>query len=339
MFTVFSVGYQFRTDDSLIDAVLKNTDKIRELYFAWEDFPNGRNTLSGNNLNIYEARKKQAEDFKRLRAEGIGLNLLLNGNCYGKYAQSRAFFCKIGDAVDYLKENFGLSSVTTTSPLIAKFFKQNFPDLEVRASVNMEIGTVEGMDYIAELFDGFYLKREFNRNFEKLTLARNWCDKNGKKLYGLANSGCLNFCSSHIFHDNLVAHENEISEMDNAYQFVGQCWDYLKKKEKQKDWLRLTNFIRPEDIKLYENYFDGIKLATRVNSNPGRIIGAYCKESFSGAISELLEPNHSGIFYPAVIENKKIPESFAEKVLKCSKNCGECSFCSEVQKTATVILE
>ena len=45
------------------------------------------------------------------------------------------------------------------------------------------------------------------------------------------------------------------------------------------------------------------------------------------------------IFYPEVIENKKIPEAFGEKVLKCNKNCGECGFCHEVQETATVVLE
>ena len=69
----------------------------------------------------------------------------------------------------------------------------------------MEIGTTIGMDYIADLFDSFYLKREYNRNLQIITKAREWCNANGKKLYGLANSGCLNFCSTHIFHDN--AHE------------------------------------------------------------------------------------------------------------------------------------
>ena len=47
-----------------------------------------------------------------------------------------------------------MASVTTTSPLIAKFIKNNFEELEVRASVNMEIGTVQGLDYLAEYFDG-----------------------------------------------------------------------------------------------------------------------------------------------------------------------------------------
>ena len=52
-----------------------------------------------------------------------------------------------------------------------------------------------------------------------------------KKLFMLANSGCLNFCSAHNFHDNLVAHEADISKMDNAYNFSGICHEYLKNTE------------------------------------------------------------------------------------------------------------
>ena len=70
---------------------------------------------------------------------------------------------------DYIKNKFGLASVTTTSPLIAKFVKNNFEDLEVRASVNMEIGTVEAMEYVSCYLDSYYIKREYNRDFEKIS--------------------------------------------------------------------------------------------------------------------------------------------------------------------------
>ena len=335
----FSVGYQIRKDNSFTRALLKNKEKISEIYFSWEDFPNGRNiSLMKEELSVYEAREKHNSDFDLIFNEGIGFNLLLNGNCYGKHAQSRAFFCKVGDTVDYLREKYGLAVVTTTSPLIAKFLKQNFPQIEVRASVNMEIDPIQGMDYIADWFDSFYLKREYNRDMKKIVTAKEWCDQNGKKLYGLANSGCLNFCSAHTFHDNLVSHESEIAEMDNAYQFEGQCWQYLGKPEKRWDWLRITNFIRPEDVYKYDNLFDGLKLATRVTKNPAGIIEAYCTGSFSGNIPDLLEPDHAGVFYPEIIENKKIPDSFAEKVLNCQKNCKECGYCNNVQKDATIVL-
>lgn len=335
----FSVGYQLRKDDLLVSAVKEYAKRIGEVYFSFEDLPNGRNTLSALDMNRYAAREKQERNLAELSETGVSFNLLLNGNCYGKNAQSRAFFCKIGDTVDYLQMRYGLKSVTTTSPLIAKFLKQNFSEIEVRASVNIGIEGITAMDYVAEYFDSFYLKREYNRNLKELKSAKEWCNKNGKKLYGLANSGCLNFCSAHTFHDNLVSHESEIAEMDNAYEFEGQCHLYLSNAEKREKWLRISNFIRPEDVHLYEEYFDGLKLATRVNSNPKRVISAYCKGSFSGAVTDLLEPNHSRLFYPQIIENKKISSDFAQTVLNCSKNCEECDYCNNIQKAATVILE
>lgn len=334
----FSVGYQ-PENDNLIKVMENNLSLIREVYFSFGDFPGGRNMSALNSeLSKWEAIDRQREDLKKLSALGIKLNLLLNGTCFGAQAQSRGLFHKIGDTLDFLEKDYNLTCVTTTSPLVAKFIKQNFSGLEVRASVNMEIGTAEGMDYISDYFDSFYLKREYNRNIEKAKKARKWCDENGKKLYGLANSGCLNFCSTHTFHDNLVSHENEIAQMDNAYQFEGQCWEYLKRVEKQSNWLRLTNFIRPEDIKLYEGLFDGMKLATRVSRDPAKIINAYCKGSFNGAVPSLLEPDHSTLFYPFVIDNKSIDSLFAQKVMNCSKKCDKCGYCNGVQEKATIYL-
>lgn len=326
--------------DNLTDCIEKNREFISEVYFSWGDFASGRNRLAEcEGRTLWEIQQGQVRTLEKLSHLGIRFNLLFNANCYGKSSQSRAFFDKVGNTADYIINNFGLSSVTTASPLIAKFFKNNFKDIEIRASVNMEVGTTVGMDYISDVFDSFYLKREYNRDLEKLKTARRWCDENGKKLYGLANSGCLNFCSTHTFHDNLVAHENEISEMDNAYQFGGQCWDYLGKEDKRSRWLQITNFIRPEDVYLYEGLFDGLKLATRTNKNPARVVDAYCSGSYSGIVGQLLEPDHSGLFYPEVIDNKKIPADFAQRVLNCNKKCGECGFCVEAQKTATVALK
>lgn len=334
----FSVGYQVRDDDLLVNTIKENANKIAEIYFSWGDFPNGRSTTAALSKSGFDAQAKLESDICEIVKLGIAPNLLLNANCYGGMAQSREFFCKIGDTVDALGTRYGLKSVTTTSPLIAKFLKQNFEGIEVRASVNMGIEGTTAMDYIAEYFDSFYLKREYNRNKKELFAARAWCDKNGKKLYGLANSGCLSFCSAHTFHDNLVAHESEIAAMDNAYQFEGQCNIYLKSPQKREKWLSFTNFIRPEDIPLYEGLFYGVKLATRVNKNPMRVISAYCRQSYSGAVTDLLEPNHSGLFYPNIIENKKLPTDFAKTVLDCDKNCDSCNYCKNTLGAAMVEL-
>jgi hypothetical protein len=297
----FTVGLQYG-NDAFLEDILQNRQHIHEVYFAWGDFPNGRsNQLQNAEFTPWELQQRQIDFLKKLSDAGIKLNLLFNANCYGKDSQSRAFFNRIGQTMDYIQSHFGLYSVTTTSPLIAKFIKNNFEDVAVRASVNMEIGTVQGMDYLAEYFDGYYMKREWNRDFEKIEELSVWCRENGKRLHMLANSGCLNHCSAHNFHDNLVAHEQEISQMDNAYQFAGICREYLKSEKHYGSLITDTNFVRPEDISKYEPYFEAVKLATRVHRCPSMILNSYIRGRYSGNILELLEPAHN--IYPYVIEN------------------------------------
>lgn len=304
----FSLGYQLFPDDIFVDKIISLRDKVSEVYFSWGDFPNGRNNqLSRRDMTQWEAQEKQMADLKVLSYAGIKLNLLFNATCYGRDSQSRAFFEKVGNTVDFIKETYGLSSVTTTSPLIAKFVKDNFCDIDVRASVNMGVGTIEGMDYIKDVYDSFYLKRELNRDFRKIRELKNWCDSNGKKLYALANSGCLNNCSAHTFHDNLVSHESEISVMDNGYSFEGVCKKYLQCEKNILNIFNITSFIRPEDVELYEGLFTSMKLATRVNTNPIRIIEAYLERGkHVGSTLDLLEPNHTGTVYPWFVDNTRI---------------------------------
>ncbi|MBQ7840173.1 MAG: hypothetical protein IJ390_06780 [Lachnospiraceae bacterium] len=297
----YTVGLQY-TNEAFLECIIQNKEHIDEVYFAWGDFPNGRtNQLQNDYFTPWELQSRQIKVLGKMAEAGIGLNLLFNANCYGKDSQSRAFFEKIGMTVDYIESQFGLKSVTTTSPLIAKFVKNNFKEIAVRASVNMEIGTTQGMDYLAEYFDGYYMKREWNRDFDKIKELSEWCHENGKKLYLLANSGCLNHCSAHNFHDNLVAHEQEISQMDNAYHFTGICREYLKEESHYLSLIHDTNFIRPEDIHKYEPYFESVKLATRVHKAPVIVLNSYIREKYSGNILELLEPAHS--IYPYVVEN------------------------------------
>ncbi len=313
----FSVGYQC-TPLPFIEEILCRKDQISEVYFSWADYPNGRNSqLRQKGLSPKEAQARQMEDLGRLSAGGVRLNLLFNAMCYGKDSQSHAFFEGIGETVDTLSAAYGLASITTTSPLIARFIKENFPSLEVRASVNLSIGTVEGMDYVKDVFDSFYAARELNRDLAALRALRKWCDGNGKKLYGLANSGCLNHCSAHVFHDNLVAHEQEIAQMDNGYAFEGVCRAHLR--ENPRAILERTSFIRPEDTPLYEEIFEGLKLATRVSPVPIRILKAYLDGAYRGSVTDLLEPNHSALFYPDLLENSLL-ESCVENQRLIYKN-------------------
>ncbi len=331
----YIVGYPTSAPAGFADVAIRYKEHISEVYFSFGDFPNGRNTIVEDGELPFERQARQLEALGNMSKAGLKFNLLFNGNCYGKDSQSRALFNKIGDTTDYIQRTYGLNSVTTSSPLIAKFIHENFEGIDVRASVNMEIGTPEGMSYVKNVFDSLYLKREYNRNQKALHRMREWCDANGKQMYLLANSGCLNFCSAHTFHDNLVSHEAEIAPMDNGYEFRGVCWDYLSTDDGRREWLSRTNFIRPEDIELYEDLVPAVKLATRVNSSPERVIRAYVGGKYRGSVMDLLEPNHSGAFYPSIVDNGEIPEDFARFVLNCDKSCESCGKCRDIMEKAT----
>lgn len=329
------VGYQMREDDGFLSSLLSHAKDIREVYFSWGDLPNGRRALSdAQESTLFEQQLRQREDLTRLSRAGISMNLLFNGNCYGRDSQSRAFFHKIGNTVDYIRRAFGLASVTTSSPLIARFVRENFEGIDVRASVNMEIGSPEGASYVAKYFDSLYVKRECNRSFAALRKMKAWCEANGKEMYLLANSGCLNFCSAHTFHDNLVAHEAEIAQMDNGYDFRGVCWEFLDARENKSALLTRTNFIRPEDVPLYEEFTSAMKLATRINRDPVRILESYTRGRYSGGVQALLEPDHSGVLYPRVLENGRLPKDFGKRVATCDKSCATCGYCDRAFEQA-----
>ncbi len=336
----YTIGYQLRPTQDFIERIISYKERIHEVYFAFGDLPNGRHRQSDNaELLPHEVTVRQLMDLAALSEAGIPLNILFNAACYGKDTASRAFFQKIGDTVDYLSSRFPLVSVTTTSPLIAKFIKENFSSLSVRASVNMEIGTPEGMDYLSDRFDSFYVKRELNRDFNALRRLKAYADANGKELFMLANSGCFNHCSSHTFHDNMVAHESDIMAMDNAYHYRGTCWEYLAREDKKHALVQNTNYVRPEDIHLYEGFVTAAKLATRVNRSPITVLDAYMKGKYVGGVCDLLEPNHSGAIYPTLLDNSLFPKGFAEQVGNCDKQCEKCGYCKKVYEKATVNLE
>lgn len=326
----YQVGYQ--NNRAFISYLLKHKELVSEIYFPWHDFTTGRGIVD------IETKQILVNDLQAFADAGIHLTLLLNGNCYGRDALTEEFYLRIKKNINFLVETFSVSGITTTSPLIASVVKKNFPTIEIRASVNMEIGTPEGIEYLLDDFDSFYLKREYNYNKEIILRMRDFCHKKGKKLYILANSGCLNYCSSRTFHDNLVAHQHEIEHINSSIEYQGQCTRFLTSGDNKENLLAKSCFIRPEDVYLYEYLCDGMKLATRTNYNPTAIIHAYFNGKFHGNLLDLTEPAHSAVFPGKIIANKLIPKDYIEYRFNCNRICENCTFCKEIQKQATITL-
>jgi len=339
----FAVGYQLPGETGLpfVDAVAKYKDHIAEVYFPWVDFRTCRAPLNDQDGYVgWEVQEQLESDLKALKGMGIKLDLLFNANCHGQESLSCKLANKVTSILDHLGEKLGgVEIVTAASPAIAHVVKTGFPGVEVRASVNMRIGTVKGMQYMADLFDAFHVQREFNRDLGRIEELKAWADANGKRLVMLANSGCMIHCSGQTFHDNLVAHDAEIVEMRNIPNWNPHaCWRFLKRRENWASVLQNT-WIRPEDLHHYEQYFPVVKLATRMHSNPAMVIRAYATGKFDGNLLDLCEPGYGPAFHPWIIDNSKFPADWFEKTTSCAKNCESCGYCQTVLERVLVKLE
>jgi collagenase-like PrtC family protease len=335
----FAVGYQLPDPEyePFVEVVRDYADRIAEVYFPWLDMPSGRSPMSASEgLVDWEAQGQLEADLQALREMGVRLDLLLNASCYGAWGVSRRLANEVCSVVAHLQERVGLDLVTTMSPYVAEVIKTHFPQVEVRASINMRLGTVKAFEYVADLFDSYHLQREFNRDLQRVAEIKEWCDAHGKGLVLLANSGCLNFCSVQTFHDNLVAHEDEVTETLRGEQAgPALCWGHYRERAHWVHFLQ-NSWIRPEDVHHYEPYVPILKLATRMHHSPRRVIAAYCAGRYSGNLPDLFEPGHGPVFAPYVVDNTRFPEDWFARTSACDKACHRCGYCAGVLEEVLV---
>ncbi len=231
----FAIGYQLPYDEinDISKLAILKKDKISEVYFPWINSPSGRSVIGKQDgYTDWSAQEQLENDLISLKSNGIKLDLILNSNCYGENSLSVELANFIHSIIDRIAfKAGGVDIIRTSSLAVAYIVKQISPDIEVRASVNMRIGTPQAIDYIKHLFDSFYIMREYNRDFKRINIMKEWAKKHNKSMYFLANSGCMPYCSGQTFHDNLVAHEEQISTKKNINFPPHICREYYKNKD------------------------------------------------------------------------------------------------------------
>ncbi len=330
----FSIGYQLPDEyDSTAEIVEDFSEHISSVYFSAPGHSSARSAIDEAD------REGMMEELSYIHSLGTPLVALYNANCYGDGAISPEMKEDVIKNVGEMVDTLGISDITTTSPFIAQVIKREFPEIKICASVNMWIGTVQAMKYLGDNFDGYYMQRELNRDFERIEQLKSWCNEHSKQLKLLANSGCLYTCPFHTFHDNLVAHEKGVSKNENAMgNYPSPCWNLMRSMDAldaAATFLR-ESWIRPEDVKHYEPYFDEMKLATRMHSNPRRVVSAYVRGRFTGNLFDLTEPSYSIRFKSHILDATKIPSDWFDRMKKCSRNCESCDYCRTVAKNALV---
>jgi collagenase-like PrtC family protease len=331
----FAIGYQQPESEESFSCIVRDyREHIAEVYFPWVGIASCRAPLGRARGGVdWNAQYGLEQDLTDIRKMGIKLDLLFNANCYGDRAVSVHFENEIISILRHLNSlDICPDIVTTTSLFVARTVKKHFPEIEVRASVNMRIGSTSAMSYVSGLFDSFYIWRDIQRDVNAVNDLKKWCDEHGKGLHMLANSGCLRCCPGQTFHDNMVAHDAGIDEMKNVPGWTPYvCWNLYKEDVNYAEFLK-SSWVRPEDISHYEGIIDVMKLATRQHSHPRVVIGAYVNRSFRGNLLDLCEPSFSPAFAPDIIDNSRFPEDWFGTAASCAVNCNNCGKCGKVLK-------
>ena len=107
----FSVGYPLseKSQDSFAHMVLNYKKHIAEVYFAWFGMASGRaaSGVGHNGVVNWRAQKHTEKNIRKIKKAGIGLNLLLNANCYGGRALSVELENEIRSIIDYINDAVG----------------------------------------------------------------------------------------------------------------------------------------------------------------------------------------------------------------------------------------
>lgn len=325
----YIIGYQTPDElDSTYELVRDYDDAVSGVYFALPGSPSARAAVPP------EQTADVLNELRAIQKLGKKMVLLYNANCYGAHAASNDFRDRIWREIDYVRHELNVTEVTTTSPFVGSVIRQMDLGITVCASVNMRIGSISAMRLLSD-FDAFYIQRELIYDFAQLNQMKTWCVNNGKLLKFLANSGCLYACPFHTYHDNLVAHEGEQQDVvTSCKEYASPCWETIARMDELHAAALFLqgNWVRPEDIRVYERFFGEAKLATRMHASPRRVLNAYVRGSYKGNLMDIMEPAFSIRFPQSVLDASLVPSDFLQNKMNCGRVCDECNYCLGVAK-------
>ncbi|MCD4722460.1 MAG: hypothetical protein K8S13_21770 [Desulfobacula sp.] len=176
------------------------------------------------------------------------------------------------------------------------------------------------------------LDRSLNRNINQLKKTGEKIKQqyNHIKVELLANEGCIYHCPFKLTHDAQISFSNLRITIDRTFQInqsIG-CHAYFSKTPEKAF---KSPFIRPEDTNKYTGMADTIKLCGRTLGIKflSNCISAYIKKSYNGNLFNLMDATHwlSELYH---IENKSLGLDFFNLLTSCTKDCKNCSICSDL---------
>jgi hypothetical protein len=256
------------------------------------------------------------------------VNLLLNAPCLADKELREIF--------DFIGSMKGLTSITLADPLVISEFKRRCKNVELHASVIMELDSVEKLDKALALgVSSVVLPAWLNRNAVMLSrMAKVRKRAPQLKIKLMANAHCASHCLFSHWHYLLAMRKDRGAAPPSGIGYK-TCFNIAQSPEQ----LLKLPFIRPEDSGFYtkNKYADILKIVYRNDPSArlANICRAYHEGKYRGNLRDIVEFKHlKG--YTVYMDNALIPAGFINKVSSCSGECGKCGYCGKVASKAIV---
>ncbi len=291
----YSIGTNF--DPELIN-IISELDKDKSIKSV---FGKMRSDILGGgraSLVLPEISMEQLRDYIKLcHSKGLKFNYLLNPMCMENKELSAREHKKIVSYIDKLV-NIGVDSVTVNSPYMCEMIKKKFENIKVSIGLYAYIFDMHHVKYWCDLgADELTLYHKVNRNFALLENMLQFTKNTNMSLRLIANNVCLHSCPYCVMHGTSVAHASQNKHFSKHINLDYCLLKCTTEKIKNPVQLISSEWIRPEDVKYYEelcektrNYNFSIKLLDRTKSTDflTKVIKAYTSREYDGNLLDIL---------------------------------------------------
>lgn len=267
--------------------------------------------------------------------KGIKFNYTLNPACLGNAEFSREGITELKHLLMDLN-SIGIKDLTITLPAIIELVKMFNLKFDLKVSAINHVDSITKLEFYKNIgVKRVVIEPDLHRDFR---LIRSMVEFFGDGIEIIVNDLCYKNCPYKIFHYNHEAHGNGHERHADNYYFM-RCG--MQKSRDFSNYIKL-NWIRPEDLKLYQNIgIHNFKIQGRPYISKGnikKVLLSYAEGNFDGNLLELLH-----LFAPydskhqPYIDNKSLDgfvEEFYSGNVRCSNICSSCGYCNKYAKKA-----
>lgn len=289
---------------------------------------------------------------------------MLNASCLDNREFTRIGQKQIRRLLSWLG-SLSIDTITVANPYLGYLIRKEYSRFKLNVSIFASVDSVGKAKFWAEDIgvDKITLPPRIKRNFPLLKKFRSAINC---ELQLLANQLCLHDCPFSIYHMNFDSHASQSHHPLKGFGIDRRLINCRYKLFTQPEELIKASWIRPEDIRYYENVgINSLKVTDRVRETQYiiSILKAYLERKFEGNLIDLLFcvnrlPLRSLIFkslkfffhpmYINIFKLKKFMQLFSDIRIyidnrkldgfldyffegKCNPDdCEECTYCRDV---------